>query len=120
MTWCRLAVLNIFQYNLVISEVMQMKSNNKSRFTLDMTPELRTRLKVAAARKGITMRQYSLSAIEDQLEKEEVGALASGTFNQDAVEKAKELQKSIFGNHKLADESTELICQAREERVSQL
>jgi predicted HicB family RNase H-like nuclease len=45
-------------------------NNNKSRFTLDMTPELRTRLKIAAARKGVTMRQYSLSAIEQQLERE--------------------------------------------------
>jgi len=95
-------------------------NNNKSRFTLDMTPELRTRLKIAAARKGVTMRQYSLSAIEQQLEREEVAVLASGTFNHDAIEKARALQKSVFGKHRLADESAELIRQAREERISQL
>ena len=95
-------------------------NNNKSRFTLDMTPELRTRLKIAAARRGVTMRKYSLSAIEQQLEREEVGVLASGTFNREAVEKAKALQKSVFGKRRLPDESTELIRQAREERVSQL
>jgi len=95
-------------------------NNNKSRFTLDMTPELRTRLKIAAARKGVTMRQYSLSAIEQQLEREEVGVLASGTFNREAVEKARALQESTFGKRGLADESAELIRQAREERVSQL
>ena len=103
-----------------MSEVMKAKSNNKSRFTLDMTPELRTRLKIAAARKGITMRQYSLSALEQQLDREEeVGVLASGAFSQEMVEKAKALQKSVFGKHKLADESTELIRQAREERANQ-
>ena len=113
-----IAVSGIFQYNLAITEVMQMKGNNKSRFTLDMTPELRMRLKIAAARQGITMRQYSLSAIEQQLDRE-VGVLASGTFNQDAVEKARTLQKSVFGKCRLADESTELIRQAREERIEQ-
>jgi predicted DNA-binding protein len=101
--------------------VIEVKgNNNKSRFTLDMTPELRTRLKIAAARKGVTMRKYSLSAIEQQLEREEVGVLASGTFNREAIEKAKALQKSVFGKRKLTDESAELIHQAREERVSQL
>lgn len=115
-----IAVLDIFQYNLVISEVMKVKSNNnKSRFTLDMTPELRTCLKIAAARKGVTMRQYSLSALEQQLDREEVGVLASGAFNRETVEKAKALQKSVFGKRKLADESTELIRQAREEKESQ-
>lgn len=95
-------------------------NNNKSRFTLDMTLEMRTRLKVAAARKGVTMRQYSLSAIEQQLEKEEVGVLASGNFDRDAVDKAKALQRVVFGKRKLADDSTELIRQAREKRAGQL
>ena len=95
-------------------------NNNKSRLTLDMTPGLRTRLKIAAARKGVTMRKYSLSAIEQQLEREEVGVLASGIFNREAVERAKALQKAVFGKRRLADESAELIHHAREERVSQL
>lgn len=98
-----------------------MKDNHdKSRFTLDMTPELRTRLKIAAARKGVTMRQYSLSAIEQQLDEEEVGMLAYGAFDREAIEKARELQETVFGGRQLVDESTQLIRQAREERVSQL
>jgi hypothetical protein len=100
--------------------VNKVKNNNKSRFTLDMSPGLRTRLKVAAARKGVTMRRYSLSAIEQQLEKDEVGVLASGSFDRDAVNKAKILQQAVFGRHRLTDESTELIRQAREERTGQL
>lgn len=95
-------------------------NNNKSRFTLDMTPELRTRLKVAAAQKGVTMRQYSLSAIEQQLEREGVGVLASGSFDRDSVDEAKALQRAVFGKHRLTDDSTELIRQAREERAGPL
>ena len=98
-----------------------MKSNNnKSRFTLDMTPELRMRLKIAAARKGVTMRQYSLSAIEQQLEREGFEVLTSGSFDHDAVDKVKALQQEVFGKRRLADESTELIRQAREKRAGQL
>ena len=95
-------------------------NNNKSRFTLDMTPELRTRLKIAAARSGVTMRQYSLSAIEQQLEKEGVGVVASGSFDNDAIDKAKALQQAVFGKRRLTDDSTELIRQAREERAGPL
>jgi hypothetical protein len=95
-------------------------SNNKSRFTLDMTPELRTRLKIAAARKRVTMRQYSLSAIEQQLEKEGVGVIASGSFDHGAIEKARALQQVVFGKRRLTDDSTELIRQAREDRAGRL
>jgi hypothetical protein len=96
-----------------------MKANNGgTRFTLDMTPDLRTRLKIAAARKSITMRQYCLSAIEQELDREEVAVFSSGSFSREAVEEARALQRSVFGKRRLADESVELIRQAREERAN--
>ena len=95
-----------------------MKNDNtKSRFTVDMTPELRTRLKIAAARKGVTMRQYSLSAIEQQLEREGIAVLISGRFDHHAIDKAKALQRGVFGGRRLTDDSTELIRQTRERRA---
>ena len=97
-----------------------MRGNNTSRFTLDMNPDLRTHLKIASARKGITMRRYCLSAIEHQLAREELAVLASGNFDLEAVEKAKALQKSVFGGRRISNESAELIQQARKERMSEL
>jgi len=98
-----------------------MKNNyDKSRFTLDMTRELRTCLKIAAARKGVTMRQYSLSAIEQQLKREGISVLDSASFDHNAIDKAKALQRAVFGKRRLRDDSTELIRQAREKRASQL
>lgn len=100
---------------------MEMKGMHlKSRFTLDRTPEMRMRLKIAAARKGVTMRQYSLSAIEQQIKMEEIGVMVTGIFNRDAIEKAKALQKSLFKKRVLPDESVELIRQTRKERMNQL
>ncbi|MBI2918510.1 MAG: hypothetical protein HYY01_11025 [Chloroflexi bacterium] len=88
-------------------------SDNKSRFTLDMAPELRMRLKIAAARRGITMRQYCLGAIQHQLDREEVGVFASGAFNREAIDNARSLRDSVFGDRRLADDSAELIRQVR-------
>ena len=96
---------------------MKMKTKGTSRFTLDMTPDLRMRLKIAAARKDITMREYCLSAIGQQLAREELEVITSGNFSSKAIEEAKMLQESIFGNSRLPDDSAELIRQIREERV---
>lgn len=109
----------LIYFCIIAPEVTEMKGNNTSRFTLDMTPELRTRLKIAAARKGITMRRYALSAIEQQLAREDPGVLASGNFDLTTVDKAKALQASVFREKRLPDESVEIIRQAREERTSQ-
>ncbi len=53
-----------------------MKSEKK-RFTLDLEPLFQRRLKVTAALKGVSMRQYCLAAIEQKLAIDEVdGAIA--------------------------------------------
>ena len=44
---------------------------NKKRFTLDLDPDFQKRLKVAAALKGISMRQYCVAAIEAELNQEQ-------------------------------------------------
>ena len=44
----------------------------KKRLTLDMDPAFQRRLKATAALKGISMRQYCLTAIEGELDKDEV------------------------------------------------
>ena len=56
----------LIDFSIVIAEATEMNDKNTGRFTLDMATELRTRLKIAAACKGITMRESCLSAIEQQ------------------------------------------------------
>lgn len=90
------------------------------RFTLDMSTEIQTRIKIAAARKGVTMREYTLSAIVNRLERDELQTPVPGYFSSKSVREARELQKRIFGEHRLPEESAELIRQAREERTRQI
>ena len=44
----------------------------KKRLTLDMDPAFQRRLKATAALKGVSMRQYCLTAIDRELDKDEV------------------------------------------------
>jgi len=43
---------------------------DKARLTIDLAPDLHSRLKVVVARKRITMRQYCVQAIQRQLAEE--------------------------------------------------
>lgn len=43
---------------------------DKARLTIDLAPTLHSRLKVVVARKGTTMREYCIRAIERQLAEE--------------------------------------------------
>ncbi len=66
------------------------KSSKRPRISVDVQPETRRRLRVAAAKKDLTVRQYLLSAIEDRLKKdlqemEEQGWLLALTSQTDPV-----------------------------------
>ncbi len=101
--------------------MVQVKEKTKrSRFTLDLTPELRVRLKIAAVRKGITMREYSISAIEERLNRDELRVVIPGKFTRQSLERARESKKALFGDRRLTESSADIIRQLREERAKQL
>ena len=90
----------------------------KKRLTLDLDPPVQRRLKAVAALKGISMRQYCLTAIGKELAMDEAnGALGqpSGSF-----EGLIALRKEIFGGKVLPGSSVDLIREAREIRDAQL
>ncbi len=89
----------------------------KVRFTLDLEPMFQRRLKVLAALKGVTMREYCLTAIERELAQDETTAMASLPFGQEALDRLASLQKETSGGRRLAGDSTDLIREAREARA---
>jgi hypothetical protein len=64
----------------------------RTRFTLDLDPTFRRRLKVMAAQKGVTMREYCLVAIESQLDIDEEDGTASLTIGEESVDHPKSFQ----------------------------
>ncbi|PKB71863.1 MAG: hypothetical protein BZY87_03245 [SAR202 cluster bacterium Io17-Chloro-G6] len=91
----------------------------KKRFTLDLEPEMQQRLKIAAALKGISMRQFCLDAIENQLASQDTAGESNGTANRSRLRMTK-LRDEIFGRVPLEGDSADLIRKSRKERSESL
>ena len=100
-------------------------AEKKKRLTLDMEPPIQRRLKATAALKGISMREYCLSAIEKEMAKDEGdGVVLSDGELTDAgltdAERFAQLRQKYFGGGKLSGDSVDLIREAREIRDAQM
>ena len=92
----------------------------KKRLTLDLDPPMQRRLKAVAALKGISMRQYCVTAIGQELDRDESNGVLDQSAGPSDAERFAELRKEIFGNRVLPGSSVELIREAREIRDAQL
>jgi hypothetical protein len=90
----------------------------KKRLTLDLAPEFQRRLKVVAALKGISMRQYCLTAIGRELAKDEAAGVTILPFGHEALDRLDALRKEIVGDDVLPGDSVELIRETRESRTT--
>ena len=80
-------------------------------------PLIRRRIKTAAAQKDISVSEYCLQAIADQLAREaEMGLKRNDTSLEMALEKAKRFQAKTFGGRSFRVSSGDLIREARKER----
>ena len=90
--------------------------SKKKRFTLDLDPDLKQRLKAAAARKGVSMSQYCQDAIEKELANDDGVEAAGPPSTLDGWEKLLALKDEIFQGRKLPGNSVDFIREARESR----
>ena len=80
-------------------------------------PLIRRRIKTAAAQKDISVSEYCLQAIADQLAREaEMGLKKNDISLETALEKAKRFQAKTFGGRSFRVSSGDLIREARRER----
>ena len=92
----------------------------KKRLTLDLAPAFQRRLKVMAALKGISMREYCQTAIDRELTKDEANGAGGLSADKPDHERFAELQKVVFGTKKLPGNSVDLIREAREIRDAEM
>ena len=90
----------------------------KKRLALDLDPPVQRRLKTVAAIKGISMRQYCLTAITRELSKDEAQEVLNLPFGHEALDRLDTLRLEIFGDQVLPGDSVEFIREARESRTS--
>ena len=92
-------------------------AKGKKRFTLDLDPPFQRRLKVIAALKGITMRQYCLAAVDRELARDEAEGAKSLPFGDEALNRLVSLQNEIFQGQQARGDSADVIREAREARA---
>ena len=69
----------------------------KTRITLELTPWLERRLKAAADTRGMTMSQYCVEAIDNELARDEAEDFPKHGFKPGAIDRMVALRKEIFG-----------------------
>ena len=95
-------------------------SAKRTRFTIDLDPMFQRRLKVMAALKGMTMRQYCLAAVGRELDKDEASDDKLRHFDHNALERLFALRDEESGGRPLRGDSADIIREARELRTRQL
>ena len=92
----------------------------KKRLTLDLDPAFQRRLKVIAALKGVSMRRYCQTAIDQELTKDEAEGMGGLLFDKPDHEMFAELRREVFGGKPLPGSSADLIREAREIRDAEI
>ncbi len=94
-----------------------MTTSKRTRMAVDMPPELLRRVKAAAVARELTISEYVASALDGVTPP--IGARGTGIITEGAVRKLDELRTKVFGDRVLAEDSTDIIREAREERSRQ-
>lgn len=95
-------------------------AEKKKRFTLDLDPEVQVRLKVAAALKGISMRQYCVAAIENELKRDQNAVFLKPGLTEEGLDQLLALRDRTFGPEMIPGDSTDIIREQRELRTKEL
>ena len=91
----------------------------KKRLTLDLDPPLQRRLKVIAALKGISMRQYCQAAIEKELAKDQAVGITALPSGDEALDRLASMQAEVFQGRQLSGDSADLLREARASRAKE-
>lgn len=100
-----------------------MAKAQRPRISIDVTPELRRRVRLAAVGRDMSVTEYCRWLIEERLALDggdEESAEARRKRARATVAGLREMQRRVFGERRLATDSAELIRQAREERLAEM
>lgn len=100
---------------------MASNAGKRLRLTIDVPPELRRRIKIAAAERDQSIRDYVLTILEGAVPREERRTTERGRAITPAViERLRQLKEQTMQGRTFSVDSAELIEQARAERTEEL
>mgnify|MGYP002403276276 CR=1 FL=1 len=95
----------------------------RSRITIDVSPELRRRIKLAALKKDLSVSEYVGSILDETVPHDTSMVQQRGRpITRESIERLRRIRKQILADHngQLFEDSAELIRQMREERTREL
>ncbi len=102
----------------------EQKDNAKkrSRITIDISPELRRRIKMAALQNDLSIGEYVGRILEQNVPTEVNTSQQRKPMTREAIEDLRQIREQIMQerNGKLFEDSAEMIRQMREERSQEL
>ena len=93
-----------------------MDVSKKVRLTLDLDIAFRRRVKVMAALKGVSMRQYCQAAIGKELTKDEANGASTRSSNGFSFARLAAGRNEITGDRAFSGDSVQFIRDSRESR----
>lgn len=92
----------------------------KKRLTLDLAPAFQRRLKVMAALKGISMREYCQTAIDRELTKDEANGAGGPSTIRFFFGRLEARRDELLGSRVFRGDSVDFIREARDVRDARL
>ncbi len=104
------------------NEQQETNTMKRSRITIDISPELRRRIKVAASRNDLSISEYLGNILEQSVPDEASMRQPGRPVTQETLERLRRIREKILQDRqgKLFEDSTEMIHKMREERSQEL
>lgn len=100
---------------------MGRNTGKRLRLTIDVPPELRRRIKIAAAERDQSIRDYMVAILEGAVPREERRTTERGRVVTTAmIDRLRQLKEETMQGRTFSVDSAELIEQARAERTEEL
>jgi hypothetical protein len=90
------------------------------RLTIDISPQMRRRIKTAAAHSDLTVREYVERILEEAVPGTPEPMHAQQGITPEAVERLFRTRDEIMRGRYFTDDSTDLLREARDERTEEL
>jgi hypothetical protein len=103
-------------------EHQEANTMKRSRITIDVSPELRRRIKIAALQNDSSISEYVGDILEKIVPDEASMKQPGRPVSRETIERFRRIREKILQDHqgKPFEDSTELIRQMREERSQEL
>jgi hypothetical protein len=104
-------------------EQQEANTMKRSRITIDISPELRRRIKVAASQRDVSISEYLGRILEENVPDEaSIKQRQKKLLTRETLEHVYQVREEIMEhtNRRIFEDSTELIRQMREERSQEL